>query len=260
VIENIPVSLPQGGTLPLKKLADIQIENKVTTIARSWGQRYAAVSINLRGRDIQSFVTEAQSTLKQALQLPSGYQLYWGGQFKNLAHAQKRLWLIVPLTLLVVFLILLRNFKSFQQTLLIFSTIPFATLGGVFSLYSRGLPFSVSASIGFIALIGIALLNGIVMVTVFNHLRLEQKNFDLTDLVIEGSLSRLRPVLMTALVASLGFLPMALNQGLGSEVQRPLATVVMGGLMSSTGLTLLLLPSLYLWIERKSALQTKLVK
>jgi len=250
VIERLPVSLPDGGSLPLHQLATLDLQDQVTTIARYWSDRYAAISINLKGRDIASFVEEAQARVQKGIVLPEGYRFYWGGQFKNLARARERLWVIVPLTLIGVFLILLRVFGSAGQSLLVFSGVPFATVGGVLALYVRDIPLSVSASVGFIALIGIAMLNGIVLLTMFNKLR-DLHERPLREAVIEGAQTRLRPVLMTALVASLGFVPMALNTGIGSEVQRPLATVVIGGLITSTALTLLLLPALYLWLEKR---------
>ncbi len=250
IIETLPMGLPAGGTLPLKELASIKQENRVTTIARSWGDRYAALSINLKGRDVSSYVKEAQETVRKAVPLPEGYRIYWGGQFKNLARARAKLWIIVPLTLVVVFLILLRVFGNFWQSILVFSGVPFATIGGIIALSLRGIHLSVSAAVGFIALIGIALLNGIVLITVFNKLR-EDPGKSLKEIVIEGARLRLRPVLMTALVASFGFIPMAINSGMGAEVQRPLATVVIGGIITSTLLTLVILPTLYTWIGKE---------
>jgi len=244
-IEKLPVGLPHGGTLPLSKLVKLDLKDRVTTIARSWGERYAAVSINLKDRDISSFVKEAQEKVGKGLTLTKDMRLYWGGQFKNLDRAQKRLFVIVPLTLGIVFLILLRSFGSLSDALLVFSSIPFAAVGGIYALAFRGMHFSVSAAVGFIALIGIALLNSLVLMNV-----LHQKHLSVT----EAALSRLRPVMMTALVASFGFVPMALNTGIGAEVQKPLATVVIGGLMTSTLLTLILLPVLYLALQKRRSL------
>jgi cobalt-zinc-cadmium resistance protein CzcA len=241
-IEALPIELPLGATVPLSRIATVKKEEKITTIARNWGRRYSAISINVSGRDIGGLVDEAKSIIEEELGLEKGYELQWGGQFKNMERANERLLLIVPLTLLVVFLILLRTFGSLPPALLVFSSVPFAGVGGVIALWARGLNFSVSAGVGFIALIGIALLNSLVLITVLLK-EFEQK--ELEKAVREGTLSRLRPVLMTALVAGLGFLPMALNQGLGAEVQRPLATVVIGGLVTSTFLTLVLIPSLF---------------
>lgn len=247
-IANLPIGLPLGGTIPLSKVAHISQEEKVTTIARQWGKRYSAISINVSGRDIGGLVNEAKEKIDSKLNLLPGYDLSWGGQFKNLERANRRLMIIVPLTLLSVFLILLRVFGSLAPTLLVFSSVPFAGVGGVLSLYLRGIHFSVSAGVGFIALIGIALLNSLVLISV---LLKESEVMPIEEAVRHGTLSRLRPVLMTALVAGLGFIPMALNTGLGAEVQRPLATVVIGGLLSSTFLTLFLLPAAFLYVNKR---------
>lgn len=247
-IKNLPIEVPSGGTIEAFKLATISQEEKITTIARQWGKRYSAISINVFNRDLVSIVAEAQAVLEDKLDL-SNIELSWGGQFKNLERANARLMLIVPLTLFAVFLYLLKVFNSLPHTILVFSAVPFAAVGGVFSLWVRGIHFSVSAGVGFIALIGIALLNSLVLISVLVK---ESKHHDLREAVITGTLSRLRPVLMTALVAGFGFIPMALNTGIGAEVQRPLATVVIGGLISSTFLTLFLLPGLYLKFEDKA--------
>lgn len=246
-IENLPVELPSGGTVPVSKIGKISQEEKITTIARQWGRRYSAISINVADRDLGTLVEEAKKTLEEKLDL-SDVEMVWGGQFKNLERANKRLLLIVPLTLVAVFLYLLKIFGNFSHTLLVFSAVPFSAVGGVFALWIRGINFSVSAGVGFIALIGIALLNSLVLISVLVR---EEQSHNLRDAVIAGALSRLRPVLMTALVAGFGFIPMAINTGIGAEVQRPLATVVIGGLMSSTFLTLFLLPSLFLKLEER---------
>ncbi|MGB4270135.1 MAG: CusA/CzcA family heavy metal efflux RND transporter [Spirochaetota bacterium] len=246
-IAKIPVGLADGGAIPIATVASVQRHQQITTIARTRAQRYAAVSINIKNRDTQSFVNEAKEKIK-ALNIPKGYQLQWGGQFKNLESARLRLLIIIPVVLVIIFVILIRTFKSLTQTLLVFNSIPFALTGGIMLIYIRNIPLSVSAGIGFIALIGIAILNGMVLVNFFNQLR--NQGVKLEKAVYEGTLIRLKPVLMTALVASFGFIPMAFNTGIGAEVQRPLATVVIGGLISSTILTLLLLPTLYLWVEK----------
>lgn len=248
-IHRIPVALTEGGTIPLSNVANFTESLQVTTIARSFGKRYAALSIFLKDRDVASFVAEAKQKIDSDLKLDAGYSLDWGGQFKNLEKARLRLLLIVPFTLLIIFIILLRNFVSVRLTLLVYSSIPLAVTGGIFSLFIRGIPFSISAGIGFIALLGIAILNSMVLVDFINQLRAKGEN--VRDAVIHGATVRLRPVIMTALVAGLGFLPMAINTGLGAEVQRPLATVVIGGLITSTLLTLVLLPTLYIWLEEK---------
>ncbi len=249
-IAAIPVDLPRGGTVPLKQVAHLSEIERVTTIARQWGERYAALSINLHERDLASFVQEAQQRITQQLQLPPGHRLVWGGQFKNLDRAQAKLLLIVPLTLLGVFLILWKGLQELRHTLIVFASVPFAAVGGVIALSLRDMNFSVSAGVGFIALIGIALLNSLVLVTVLKAETEKAPNLDAA--IKAATLSRLRPVLMTALVAGLGFIPMALNTGIGAEVQRPLATVVIGGLFTATLLTLLGLPLMYRWSEKKA--------
>lgn len=248
-IRKIPVSLSEGGSIPLGIIASFHQSDEVTTIARSFGKRYAALSIFLKNRDIGGFVNEAMEKVGAQIHMDSGYSMDWGGQFKNLARARLRLMLIIPLTLAVIFLLLFRNFESLRLTLLVYSSIPLAVTGGIFSLFIRGIPFSISAAVGFIALLGIAILNSMVLVDFINHLRARGESVERA--VIDGANTRLRPVLMTALVAGLGFLPMAMNTGLGAEVQRPLATVVIGGLISSTLLTLIVLPTLYNWLESK---------
>jgi cobalt-zinc-cadmium resistance protein CzcA len=248
-IKSLPVGLPDGGTIPLHKVANFERTEEVTTIAHDYSQRYAAVAVFLSGRDIQSYVKEARKVIGDKLELPEGYNVSWGGQFKNLERARSRLILIVPLVLLGIFIVLWRAFGSFSQAILVYTAVPLAMTGGVFALAMRGIPLSVSASVGFIALMGIAILNSMVLVTFFNQLRL--KGMSAHQSAREGALVRLRPVAMTALVASLGFVPMALNTGIGAEVQRPLATVVIGGLVTSTLLTLIVVPALYKWFGGK---------
>lgn len=248
-ISRIPVGLETGGTIPMSLVTDIQERDVVTTVARSSARRYSSLAINLKDRDVGSFVTEARALVDQKLKPDPGYEFSWGGQFKNLEKAKSRLAIIIPITLLIIFILLLKSFGNLRHALLVFSAIPFAMVGGVFSLYFRGINFSVSAAIGFIALAGIATLNSMVMVNYFNDLR--AKGTTIANTVLEGALTRLRPVAMTALVASLGFIPMALNTGTGAEVQRPLATVVIGGLITSTILTLILVPVIYGWIEEQ---------
>jgi len=241
-IKSLPVGM-DGGSIPLHKVADFESKDEVTTISHHYSQRYAAVAVFLGKRDIASYVAEARAAIEREVKLPEGYSVAWGGQFKNMERARARLALIVPAVLLAILLILWRAFGTLRQAILVYTCIPLAMTGGIFSLAMRGIPLSVSASIGFIALMGIAILNGMVLVTFFNQLR--EKGRSPEQAAKEGSLTRLRPVAMTALVASLGFVPMALNTGLGAEVQRPLATVVIGGLVTSTLLTLIVLPVLY---------------
>ena len=247
-IKILPVVLPDGGSVPLEKIAMISIQDQVTTIARTWGQRYAALSLNIENRDTMSFVNDVKKVIADN-PVRNDHQFYLGGQFNNLERAKLRLLFIIPLTLLLILFILWREFSSVKDAFIIFLCVPFAAFGGVFALYFRDIHLSLSAAVGFIALIGIALLNGIVLLTVFNQLREKNVMMSLKDLVIEGTLSRLRPVIMTALVASIGFIPMAVNTGLGSEVQRPLASVVIGGILFSTILTLILFPTVYLYFH-----------
>ena len=244
-IKSLPVGM-DGGSIPLNKVVDFETKDEVTTISHHYSQRYAAVAVYLGDRDIASYVAEARAAVEREVKLPEGYTMTWGGQFKNLERAKARLVLIVPTVLLAILLILWWSFGNLRESILIYTCIPLAMTGGVFSLAVRGIPLSVSASVGFIALMGIAILNGMVLVTFFNQLREKGRNPE--QAAKEGSLTRLRPVAMTALVAGLGFVPMALNTGIGAEVQRPLATVVIGGLITSTLLTLIVLPVLYKWV------------
>ncbi len=229
--------------VPLGAVAHIALEEGPNQISREDGKRRVVVQANVRGRDLGSFVAEAQRRVSAEVKLPAGYWLRWGGQFENLAAARNRLMVVVPLALFLIFVLLFMTFGSVSQALLVFTGVPLALTGGVVALWMRGLPLSISAGVGFIALSGVAVLNGLVMVSFINDLR--ARGVPLETAIREGSLTRLRPVLMTALVASFGFVPMALAHGTGAEVQRPLATVVIGGIISSTLLTLVALPALY---------------
>ena len=250
-ISGLLVSAPGGERIPLGTLARVEEVQGPAEISHENGSRLLIVEGNVRGRDIGSFVDDVRALFTSgAIALPAGYRPEFGGQFENLERASKRLMLVVPLSLMLIFLLLFATFNSLRQAALVFTGIPLATVGGVFALLLRGMPFSISAGVGFIALFGVAVLNGVVMVSYINELR--QHGRPLEDAVREGGLTRLRPVLMTALVASLGFVPMAISQGAGAEVQQPLATVVIGGLITSTLLTLLVLPLLYLMFERRS--------
>jgi cobalt-zinc-cadmium resistance protein CzcA len=248
-IENILIPMPNGSNIPLKQVADIVIEEGPAQISREHSQRRIVVEANVRGKDIGTFVQEAEKAIYDKVDLPAGYYLEWGGTFENLQNARTRLMVVVPLSLFLIFILLFISFGSVKNALLIYTGIPFAIVGGVFSLLLRGMPFSISAGVGFIALFGVAVLNGVVMVSYINKLR--QEGLPLKDAVLQGAETRLRPVLMTALVASLGFIPMALSTSAGAEVQRPLATVVIGGLITSTILTLFVLPTLYSWFEEE---------
>jgi len=248
-IKNLLVSAPNGSRIPLAQLADIKLIEGPAQISREDTRRRIGVELNVRGRDIGSFVKDAQAAIDQQVKLPPGYYLTWGGTFENLERASARLLIVVPLALFLIFVLLFTTFNSVRQALLIYTGIPFAIVGGVLALALRGMPFSISAGVGFIALFGVAVLNGVVMVSYIDHLREEGRS--VAEAVREGAEIRLRPVLMTALVASLGFIPMAIATSAGAEVQRPLATVVIGGLITSTLLTLLILPMLYQWFERE---------
>ena len=232
-----------GRALPLSQLADIRVEEGPAQISRERIQRRLTVEANVRGRDLGSFAADVQAAVAAGVELPPGYSLEYGGQFENLERASRRLALVVPLALFLIFLLLYTAFGAVWPALLIYFNIPIAATGGILALFVRGMPFSISAGIGFIALSGVAVLNGVVMLS---HVRdLQQQGLPVEEAVRQGAERRMRPVLMTALVASLGFVPMALATSPGAEVQRPLATVVIGGLMTSTLLTLFVLPSLY---------------
>ena len=247
-LRNLPVRVGETGMVPLHNVAELKTVASVDPIRRDAGQRRAAIMVNLRGRDVESFVREAQAKVKAAVRLPDGYRIEFGGQFEQLHEARARLAVLVPATLALIFVLVFIEFGSLRQTLIIYTGVPLAATGGIFALWVCGMPFSISAGVGFIALSGVAVLDGLVMLSCFNQLREEGKS--LRDAVVEGSLTRLRPILMTALVASFGFVPMAIATGAGAEVQRPLAVVVIGGLLSSTFLTLMLLPVLYEWVEK----------
>ena len=248
-IRNIKVSDSQGRLVPLSQLATITVEQGPAQISRENIQRRISIETNVRGTDIASFVANAQQAVADKVKLPPGYTLEWGGQFKNLQEATARLKIVVPLALFLIFVLLYTMFNSGRLATLIFINVPMAATGGVIALVLRGLPFSISAAIGFIALFGVAVLNGVVLVSYINEMR--QQGMSPKEAAAHGAEIRLRPVLMTALVASLGFIPMAISSGAGAEVQRPLATVVIGGLVTSTLLTLLVLPAIYPWFEKE---------
>ena len=257
-VRQLLITTPQGAQIPLNTVANVDIEEGPNQIQRDNSQRRIIVGFNVRGRDIQSTVSELQQKVEEQIKLPPGYYITYGGAFENLEAAKDRLYVAVPLALALIFLLLYFAFGSVKQGLLIYSTIPLSAIGGIFALAIRDISFSVSAGIGFIALFGVAVLNGIVLMAEFNRLK-KQGYTNLKRIVIMGTKTRLRPVLMTASVASLGFLPMALSTGEGAEVQRPLATVVIGGLLIATFLTLFVLPILYMLTHRKIAVNKKLV-
>ncbi|HIC46868.1 CusA/CzcA family heavy metal efflux RND transporter [Methylophaga sp.] len=243
MLGSLPVTLDSGEYVPLSEVATIKITDVPAQISRESGKRRVVVSSNVRGRDLGGFVSEVQAEVTEKVKLPSGYWIEYGGTYEQLQSASQRLSIVVPITLLLIFGLLVTVFSSFKDAAIIFTGVPLALTGGVCALYLRDMPLSISAGVGFIALSGVAVLNGLVMLSFIRDYW--RQNGNLNEAIIEGAMTRLRPVLMTALVASLGFVPMALNVGTGAEVQRPLATVVIGGIISSTILTLLVLPALY---------------
>ncbi|WHP04826.1 CusA/CzcA family heavy metal efflux RND transporter [Acinetobacter corruptisaponis] len=251
-LAQLPIQLPNGGLIQLQDVAKVETISGMSQVGRENGKRRVIVTANVEGRDLGSFVQELQATLKQQ-PLPAGYWLEYGGQFENLASAAARMQIVIPLALITIFILLMAVFHNFKESLLVFSGVPFALSGGLVALWLRDIPLSMSAGIGFIALSGVAVLNGLVMLSFIKELRAQ---FDLHHATWQGAILRLRPVLMTAFVASLGFIPMAIATGTGAEVQRPLATVVIGGIISSTLLTLLILPVVYRWMNEKAAVQS----
>jgi len=249
-LRTLYITASDGRQVPLAQLASIEMVTGPNQIQRDDAKRRILVGFNVRGRDVESIVTEMQQKIDQRVKFAPGYYATYGGTFENLQQARTRLSIAVPIALALIFLLLYFTFHSIHQSLLILSAIPLSAIGGIFALWIRNMPFSISAGIGFIALFGVAVLNGIVLLAEFNHLKSEGVS-DLKEIVLKGTAVRLRPVIMTALVASLGFLPMALSQGSGAEVQKPLATVVIGGLISATLLTLLVLPCLYIYLEKR---------
>jgi cobalt-zinc-cadmium resistance protein CzcA len=248
-IRQLPLRVGDHGLIKLGEVAELKTVEVVEPILRDEGHRRAALLVNLSTHDVEGFVRSAEQRIKQEVKIPEGYLVEFGGTYKNLQEARARLMVVVPAALALIFILIFLAFGSIRQALLVYTGIPLAVTGGVLSLWLRGMPFSITAAIGFIALSGVAVLNGLVMITYFNQLR--EQGRSVREAVIEGSLTRLRPVLMTALVASFGFVPMAIATGTGAEVQRPLATVVIGGILSSTFLTLIVLPVLYAWLERE---------
>jgi cobalt-zinc-cadmium resistance protein CzcA len=254
-----PVATGMEAALPLSALATVEMTEGPSTITREWGRRRTVVQCNVRGRDIAAFVAEIKSRVAAGVKMPPGYTIEYGGQFEHLERANRRFSVLVPLTILLVLLFLYLSLRRIGDTLVVFTGIPFAIVGGVFALWMRGLPFSVSATVGFIALSGLAVLNGQVLVSTLR--RLHADGMPLIDAAREAGRLRLRPVLATAIVDAVGFFPMALSTGPGAEVQRPLATVVIGGVVTSTALTLLVLPLLFAvfsrWLSRSTPRSTE---
>jgi cobalt-zinc-cadmium resistance protein CzcA len=258
-LRNLPIALPQSGarpgspSIPLKDVAVFTQGEGPNQISRENGKRRIVVTANVRGRDIASLVAEAQARVADKVQLPAGYWITWGGQFENLEAARQRLMIVVPACFVLIFVLLYSALGTPRDALLVFSAVPLALTGGIAALWLRDMPFSVSAAVGFIALSGVAVLNGLVMLTYIKQL--VGQGHSLNDAIFHGAITRLRPVAMTALVASLGFVPMAIATGTGAEVQKPIATVVIGGLISATLLTLLVLPALYAMFHKAKSLQ-----
>jgi cobalt-zinc-cadmium resistance protein CzcA len=258
-MKQLPINLPMDETggqtrrayLQLGDVATLEVAPGPNQISREDGKRRVVVTAHVRGRDIGSFVRDAEAAIGERVQIPAGYWIAWGGTFEQLASAAERLTVVVPVALLLIFMLLFAMFGNVKDGLLVFTGVPFALTGGILALWLRGIPLSISAGVGFIALSGVAVLNGLVMIAFIRDLREQGRPLD--EAIREGAMTRLRPVLMTALVASLGFVPMALATGTGAEVQRPLATVVIGGILSSTLLTLLVLPMLYRLAHRRDA-------
>jgi cobalt-zinc-cadmium resistance protein CzcA len=255
-IKNLLIPTPPGTQIPLYQLASVEIKNGPNQIQREDAKRRIVIGFNVRGRDVQSIVNELQKNVEEKIKFPAGYYVTYGGAFENLNAAKERLMIAVPVSLILIYLLLFFAFNSFKQGLLIYSAIPLSAIGGIFFLALRGMPFSISAGVGFIALFGVSVLNGIVLIAEFNRLKKEGMT-NLFGIVLRGTKVRLRPVMMTAFVASLGFLPMAVSNGAGAEVQRPLATVVIGGLLIATFLTLFVLPILYILFEKGMKIKTK---
>jgi len=250
-VQNLYINLPSGAQIPLREVADVNYKAGPMQISRDNTNRRTYVGINVRGRDVKSLVTEIKSKLDAQLELPSGYFIRYGGAFENLERASNRLQTVVPIALFLIFILIYFALKSLPQTLMIYIAIPMATIGGVVALWLRDMPFSISAGVGFIVLFGVAVLNGLVMVSGLNELK-DEGVTNLKDRILQGTKRRIRPIMLTAFTDVLGFLPMAISSSAGAEVQRPLATVVIGGLLTSTLLTLFVLPILYHWVENKS--------
>jgi cobalt-zinc-cadmium resistance protein CzcA len=248
-IKNIIVTTKSGMNVPLEQLADIKMIEGPVQISRQDGVRRIGIEMNISGRDIGGFVAEAKQKIKENVKLPAGYYLTWGGQFENQQRAMNKLMIIGPVAIGLILLLLYVTFRSIRLSLLVISNLPFALIGGIFALYISGQYLSVPASVGFVVLFGVAVLNGLVLVSRISQLR--EEGFDLQEAIRKGSLDRLRPVLMTAFIAIFSLIPMLIAGGTGSEIQKPLATVVVGGLITSTLLTLLIIPSVYSWFEKR---------
>ena len=248
-ISDIPIRTQSGALVPLSRVATVEVTEGYSFVRREQLQRYAVIQLDVKGRDVNGFVKDAEAKIRSEVKLPSGYWIEWGGAFENQQRALTRLAIIVPLTIGLIFVLLYTAFNSLRHAAMIIANVPFAVIGGVFGLAITGQYVSVPSAIGFIAVFGVAMLNGIVLVSFMNDLRTQGRT--VREAVQQGAALRLRPVLMTATVAILGLVPMLLSTGVGADTQRPLATVVVGGLFTSTALTLLLLPLIYEWVETR---------
>ena len=257
-IAAIPIRTAEGSIVPFSQVAKIELDEGYTFVRREALQRYAVLQMDVSGRDVDGFVKDANAAIQANVKLPTGYWVEWGGAFENQQRAMARLGVIVPLTIGLIFILLYTAFNSVRLATLIIANVPFAVIGGIVGLFVTGQYLSVPSAIGFIAVFGVAMLNGIVLVTFLNQLR--DSGLPIRDAVVQGAALRLRPVLMTASVAILGLVPMLLSTGVGSETQRPLATVVVGGLITSTLLTLLLLPLIYEWSELRAEARRRLLE
>jgi heavy metal efflux system protein len=257
MLRGLLIDTPNGSHVPLDQVTRFKLREGSLNISRESGLRVASIGVFIRGRDMGSIVQEMRRKVDRNVKLPTGYYMAWGGEFENQERAMGRLMVIVPVSVLLIFILLFEAFKSVRSAALILLNVPFALIGGILALYVTGIHLSVSAAIGFIALFGQAVLNGVVMVSYFNELR--DRGAEPQEAVTRGALVRLRTVLMTSMLAMLGLLPMALSKGIGSEVQKPLATVIIGGLLSATVLTLIVLPVLYLLFEGRSQRRQELL-
>ena len=250
-LQNLLLTVPDGSTVPLSQVAEIKYVSAPSQITHDEGQRRIYVGFNVRGRDVESTISDIEKKLDAELKLPVGYHYTYGGQFENLKEAKSKLSVAVPIALVIILFLLFFTLRSMREVFIVFTEIPLAAIGGIMALWLRGMPFSISAGVGFIALFGVVVLNGIVLINQFDEFERHGIS-DINRRILNGCMLRLRPVLMTALVASLGFLPMAISTGDGAEVQRPLATVVIGGLIISTILTLVVLPAIYKLYSKKN--------
>ena len=255
-IGNLKVADPTGRLIPLSQLADLVVEDGPAQISRENIRRRIAIETNVRGRDLGSFVADVQAALSAQVKLPPGYYVEYGGQFENLQRASQRLSIVVPIALLIIFVLLFTTFNALGPAVLIYLNIPIAATGGIFALFVRGMPFSISAGVGFIALFGVAVMNGLVLLSHIEELR--RGGLSLREATARGAMEKMRAMIMAPLVAGLGFLPMAISTSAGAEVQQPLATVVIGGLVTSTALTLLVLPALYARFTRELSQEVEL--